>query len=66
MAALGFKVNLAVCMMVAYVGMVSCDVETCAASLLPSYCFKELPKRNLKGVTDPITVYQYVGTTEKQ
>lgn len=66
MAALGFKVNLAARMMVAYVGMVSCDVETCAASRLPSYCFKELPKRNLKGVTNPVTVYQYVGITKKQ
>lgn len=53
-------------MMVAYPGMVSCDAETCAASRLPSYCFRALPKRNLKGVISPTTVYQYVGTTEKQ
>ncbi|XP_040511835.2 adenylate cyclase type 10-like [Gallus gallus] len=53
-------------MMVAYPGVVSCDAETCAASRLPSYCFRALPKRNLKGVISPTTVYQYVGTTEKQ
>eukprot|EP00076_Gallus_gallus_P035383 XP_025000921.1 adenylate cyclase type 10-like [Gallus gallus] len=64
--ALGFKVNLAARMMVAYPGVVSCDAETCAASRLPSYCFRALPKRNLKGVISPTTVYQYVGTTEKQ
>ncbi|POI26237.1 hypothetical protein CIB84_010013, partial [Bambusicola thoracicus] len=64
--ALGFKVNLAARMMVAYPGMVSCDAETCAASRLPSYCFKELPKRNLKGVTSPTAVYQYLGITKKQ
>ena len=66
MAALGFKVNLAARMMVAYPGVVSCDAETCVAFHLHGYCFRALPKRNLKGVISPTTVYQYVGTTEKQ
>lgn len=64
-AVLGFKVNLAARMMMAYPGMVSCDAETYAASRLPSYCFKELPKRDMKGVTDPVTIYQYLGITEQ-
>ncbi|XP_021236160.1 adenylate cyclase type 10-like isoform X2 [Numida meleagris] len=63
--ALGFKVNLAARMMVSYPGLVSCDAETYAASRLPSDCFKELPRRNMKGVTNSPTVYQYVGITEK-
>lgn len=65
MAALGFKVNLAARMMIAYPGMVSCDAETHAASRLPSYCFKELPQRDMKGVTNPVTIYQYMGITEQ-
>lgn len=65
-AALGFKVNLAARMMVSYPGLVSCDAETYAASRLPSDCFKELPRRKMKGVTNSTPVYQYVGITEKQ
>ncbi|OXB76038.1 UNVERIFIED_CONTAM: hypothetical protein H355_000298 [Colinus virginianus] len=50
-----------------YTGQVSCDAETYVASCLPSYsyCFKELPKRNMKGVTNPITAYEYMGITKK-
>ncbi|XP_019466265.1 adenylate cyclase type 10-like isoform X2 [Meleagris gallopavo] len=62
---LGFKVNLAARMMMAYPGMVSCDAETYAASRLPSYCFKELPQRDMKGVTNPVTIYQYMGITKQ-
>ncbi|OXB62420.1 hypothetical protein ASZ78_014021 [Callipepla squamata] len=55
-------VNLATRMMMCYPGQVSCDAETYVASCLPSYsyCFKELPKRNMKGVTNPITAYEYI------
>ena len=52
-------------MMMAYPGMVSCDAETYAASRLPSYCFKELPQRDMKGVNNPVTIYQYMGITKQ-
>ncbi|XP_032297394.1 adenylate cyclase type 10-like [Coturnix japonica] len=64
--ALGFKVNLSARMMVTYPRMVCCDAETYVASGLPSDCFKELPRRPMKGVRSHIIVYQYMGITKEQ
>lgn len=66
MAVIGHKVNLGARLMVHYPRLVSCDEDTYKASRLPSYFFKELPKKELKGVTDPSPVYQYVGITNKR
>nr|XP_038034757.1 adenylate cyclase type 10-like [Anas platyrhynchos]XP_038034758.1 adenylate cyclase type 10-like [Anas platyrhynchos]XP_038034759.1 adenylate cyclase type 10-like [Anas platyrhynchos] len=63
---IGHKVNLGARLMVHYPRLVSCDEDTYKASRLPSYFFKELPKKELKGVTDPSPVYQYVGITNKR
>ncbi|KAM9264318.1 adenylate cyclase type 10-like [Morus bassanus] len=62
---IGQKVNLAARMMMHYPGLVSCDAATYAASRLPPYYFKELPERNMKGISHPGTLYQYVGITKE-
>ncbi|XP_054667428.1 adenylate cyclase type 10-like [Grus americana] len=62
---IGQKVNLAARMMVQYPGLVSCDAVTYAASRLPPYCFKELPAREMKGISCPDTIYQYVGIAKR-
>ncbi|XP_075594672.1 adenylate cyclase type 10 [Balearica regulorum gibbericeps] len=62
---IGQKVNLAARMMVQYPGLVCCDAVTYAASQLPPYCFKELPAREMKGISSPDTIYQYVGIAKR-
>ncbi|KAM6360701.1 adenylate cyclase type 10, partial [Pluvialis apricaria] len=62
---IGQKVNLAARMMVHYPGLVSCDAVTYAASGLPPDYFRELPEREMKGLRQPGTVYQYVGITKE-
>lgn len=66
LAVIGQKVNLAARMMVQYPGLVSCDAVTYAASRLPPYCFKELPAREMKGISCPDTIYQYVGIAKRR
>ncbi|XP_014816193.1 PREDICTED: LOW QUALITY PROTEIN: adenylate cyclase type 10 [Calidris pugnax] len=62
---IGQKVNLAARMMGHYPGLVSCDAVTYAASRLPPYYFRELPEREMKGISQPGPVYQYMGITEE-
>ncbi|KAM8984016.1 adenylate cyclase type 10-like [Ara ararauna] len=62
---IGQKVNLAARMMMTYSGLVTCDTTTYANSRLPTYYFKKLPERKMKGFKHPHTVYQYVGITTK-
>ncbi|KAM6336772.1 adenylate cyclase type 10 [Alca torda] len=62
---LGQKVNLAARMMVHYPGLVSCDAVTYAASRLPASYFKKLPEREMKGLSQPVLAYQYMGVTEE-
>ncbi|MGH0135884.1 UNVERIFIED_CONTAM: hypothetical protein FKN15_059675 [Acipenser sinensis] len=57
---IGRKVNMAARLMMYYPGVVSCDKETCVHSKLPSFYFNELPKRPMKGVQNPGTIYQYL------
>uniref|UniRef100_A0A8C3JYW4 Guanylate cyclase domain-containing protein n=1 Tax=Calidris pygmaea TaxID=425635 RepID=A0A8C3JYW4_9CHAR len=66
LAVIGQKVNLAARMMVHYPGLVSCDAVTYATSQLPHYYFRELPEREMKGISQPGPVYQYVGITEER
>nr|XP_020830307.1 adenylate cyclase type 10 isoform X11 [Phascolarctos cinereus] len=61
----GQKVNIAARMMVCYPGIVTCDSVTYSNCSLPSYFFKELPKRHMKGVAEPEPVYQCLGLNEK-
>ncbi|XP_029460830.1 adenylate cyclase type 10-like [Rhinatrema bivittatum] len=62
---IGRKVNLGARMMIHYPGIVSCDEETYRDSKLPPYFFNELPSTPMKGVTNPGTLYQYLGNKEK-
>ncbi|NXF41816.1 ADCYA cyclase, partial [Nyctibius bracteatus] len=62
---IGQKVNLAARMMMHYPGLVSCDAVTYTASRLPPCFFKELPEQNMKGITKPGRVYQYLGITKE-
>ncbi|XP_037681356.1 adenylate cyclase type 10 [Choloepus didactylus] len=62
---IGQKVNIAARMMMYYPGIVTCDSVTYNGSNLPAYFFKELPKKNMKGVADPGPVYQCLGLNEK-
>ncbi|XP_068264110.1 adenylate cyclase type 10-like [Nyctibius grandis] len=62
---IGQKVNLAARMMMHYPGLVSCDARTYAASRLPPYFFKELPEQKMKGISNPGSVYQYLGINEE-
>ncbi|PKU27218.1 adenylate cyclase type 10-like [Limosa lapponica baueri] len=64
-AVIGQKVNLAAWMMVHYPGLVSWDAVTYAASRLPPYYFRELPEREMKGISQPGPVCQYVGITKE-
>ncbi|XP_078408404.1 adenylate cyclase type 10-like [Cetorhinus maximus] len=57
---IGRKVNLAARLMMTYPGVVSCDEETHYHAKMPSSYFIELPKRNMKGVANPGTIYQYL------
>ncbi|XP_078260626.1 adenylate cyclase type 10-like [Rhinoraja longicauda] len=57
---IGRKVNLAARLMMTYPGMVSCDEETHYHAKMPSSYFLELPKRAMKGVANPGTIYQYL------
>ncbi|XP_032879382.1 adenylate cyclase type 10 [Amblyraja radiata] len=57
---IGRKVNLAARLMMTYPGMVSCDEETHYHAKMPSSYFIELPKRAMKGVANPGTIYQYL------
>lgn len=62
---IGQKVNIAARMMMYYPGMVTCDSVTYSSSSLPTYFFKELPKKAMKGVADSGPVYQCLGLNEK-
>ncbi|KAM6111150.1 adenylate cyclase type 10 [Pterocles gutturalis] len=62
---LGQKVNLAARMIMCYPGVVSCSDVAYAASQLPPEYFKELPLKEMKGISCPVTVYQYVGVTKE-
>ncbi|XP_075685286.1 adenylate cyclase type 10 isoform X2 [Rhinoderma darwinii] len=62
---IGRKVNLAARMMMHYPGLVSCDPETYQDSKLPAYLFSELPPKEMKGVANPGTLYQYLGCKEE-
>lgn len=62
---IGQKVNIAARMMMYYPGIVTCDSVTYNGSNLPTYFFKELPKKVMKGVGDSGPLYQYLGRTEK-
>lgn len=64
-AVIGRKVNLAARMMMHYPGLVSCDQETYQDSKLPAYLFSELPPTEMKGVANPGTLYQYLGSKEE-
>ncbi|XP_069791459.1 adenylate cyclase type 10-like isoform X2 [Narcine bancroftii] len=57
---IGRKVNLAARLMMTYPGVVSCDEETHYHTKMPSSYFMELPKRAMKGVANPGTIYQYL------
>ncbi|XP_078083827.1 adenylate cyclase type 10-like [Mustelus asterias] len=57
---IGRKVNLAARLMMTYPGLVSCDEETHYHAKMPSSYFIELPKRAMKGVANPGTIYQYL------
>nr|ACA52542.1 soluble adenylyl cyclase [Squalus acanthias] len=57
---IGRKVNLAARLMMTYPGVVSCDDETHYHAKMPSSYFIELPKRAMKGVANPGTIYQYL------
>ncbi|XP_051883991.1 LOW QUALITY PROTEIN: adenylate cyclase type 10-like [Pristis pectinata] len=57
---IGRKVNLAARLMMTYPGVVSCDEETHYHAKMPSSYFIELPKRAMKGVANPGTIYQYL------
>uniref|UniRef100_UPI00398F2D34 adenylate cyclase type 10-like n=1 Tax=Pristiophorus japonicus TaxID=55135 RepID=UPI00398F2D34 len=57
---IGRKVNLAARLMMTYPGMVSCDDETHYHAKMPASYFIELPKRTMKGVANPGTIYQYL------
>ncbi|XP_072903507.1 adenylate cyclase type 10-like [Hemitrygon akajei] len=57
---IGRKVNIAARLMMTYPGVVSCDEETHYHAKMPSSYFIELPKRAMKGVANPGTVYQYL------
>ncbi|XP_069840947.1 adenylate cyclase type 10 [Dendropsophus ebraccatus] len=61
----GRKVNLAARMMMHYPGLVSCDQETYQDSKLPAYLFSELPPKEMKGVINPGTLYQYLGSKKE-
>ena len=52
-------------MMMYYPGIVTCDSVTYNGSNLPTYFFKELPKKVMKGVADSGPVYQCLGLNEK-
>lgn len=52
-------------MMMYYPGIVTCDSITYNSSNLPAYFFKELPKKDMKGVADSGPVYQCLGLNEK-
>ncbi|XP_070447598.1 adenylate cyclase type 10 isoform X5 [Equus przewalskii] len=62
---IGQKVNIAARMMMYYPGIVTCDSVTYNGSNLPTYFFKELPKKVMKGVADSGPVYQCLGLNEK-
>ncbi|XP_053461947.1 adenylate cyclase type 10 [Nycticebus coucang] len=62
---IGQKVNIAARMMMYYPGIVTCDSVTYNGSNLPTYFFKELPKKVMKGVGDFGPVYQCLGLNEK-
>ncbi|XP_029789204.1 adenylate cyclase type 10-like [Suricata suricatta] len=62
---IGQKVNMAARMMMYYPGIVTCDSVTYNSRNLPTYFFKELPKRVMKGVVDPEPIYQCLGLNEK-
>ncbi|XP_043550433.1 adenylate cyclase type 10-like [Chiloscyllium plagiosum] len=57
---IGRKVNLAARLMMHYPGVVSCDEETHYHAKMPASYFIELPKRSMKGVANPGTIYQYL------
>ncbi|KAM6945639.1 adenylate cyclase type 10-like [Aplochiton taeniatus] len=58
---IGRKVNLAARLMMHYPGVVACDNETSHYSRLPLCYFQELPKKAMKGVQNPGTIYQFMG-----
>ncbi|XP_066433886.1 adenylate cyclase type 10 [Eleutherodactylus coqui] len=61
---IGRKVNLAARMMMHYPGLVACDQETYQESKFPAYLFSELPPKEMKGVVNPGTLYQYLESKE--
>ncbi|KAM4626854.1 adenylate cyclase type 10 [Discoglossus pictus] len=62
---IGRKVNLAARLMMHYPGLVSCDEVTYHGSKLPDYYFDKLPRKEMKGVQSPGTIYQYLGSKDK-
>ncbi|XP_078212463.1 adenylate cyclase type 10 isoform X2 [Callithrix jacchus] len=62
---IGQKVNIAARLMNYFPGIVTCDSVTYNGSNLPSYLFKEVPKKVMKGVGDSGPFYQCLGLNEK-
>ncbi|XP_029438115.1 adenylate cyclase type 10-like [Rhinatrema bivittatum] len=62
---IGRKVSLAASMRIHYPGLVSCDEDTYRNCKMPSYFFSELPKKAMKSVKNPATIYEYLGNTKK-
>ncbi|KAL0590783.1 LOW QUALITY PROTEIN: Adenylate cyclase type 10 [Plecturocebus cupreus] len=61
---IGQKVNIAARMMIYFPGIVTCDSVTYNGSNLKAYCFKELPKKVMKGVGDSGPFYQCLSLNE--
>ncbi|XP_058519269.1 adenylate cyclase type 10-like isoform X3 [Ochotona princeps] len=58
---IGPKVSLVARMVTAYPGLVSCDEVTYLRSMLPAYNFKKLPEKIMKNISNPGTMYEYLG-----